>query len=161
MPRDSASWQVINDFNIWAKWLPLPGKSGLAMVIKETVHIETSVLECYEQCETAVGSRVVHQFITNWMNRAGLSSSADQAIKISLFDLQLQTIWIAILLLQNSRRDKLCFLMTSFSTRKYSINANEMFCENVIISEKNITQILRKTNSSNHDITFLYQKAWF
>lgn len=131
------------------------------MVIKETVHIETSMLECYEQSETAMGNRNVHQFITDWMDRSGLSSSADQAIKISVFDLQLQTIWIAILLLQNSRRDKLCFQMTSFSTGKYSINANEMFCENVIFSEKNTAQILRRTKSSNPDIAFLHQKAWF
>lgn len=61
------------------------------MVIKETVHIETSMLECYEQSETAMGNRNVHQFITDWMDRSGLSSSADQAIKISVFDLQLQT----------------------------------------------------------------------
>lgn len=60
------------------------------MVIKEAAHIETSMLECYERFETAVGNRDVHQFITNWMDRAGLSSSADQAIKINVFDLQLQ-----------------------------------------------------------------------
>lgn len=159
--RLSPSWQVINDFNIWARWLPSPGKSELAMVIKETVHIETSMLECYEQPETAVGNRDVHQFITDWMDGAGLSSSADQAIKINVFDLQLQTIWIAILLLQISRRYKLCFQMTSFSTGKYSVNANEMFCENIIISGKNTAQILRKTKSSNHDIAFLHQKPGF
>lgn len=61
----SPSRYVINDFSILARCLPSPGKSELAMVLTENAYIEMSVLEYYEQSETAVLHKDVLHFLTN------------------------------------------------------------------------------------------------
>jgi len=47
------------------------------MVMKETAYTETSMHECCEKSETAVLNKDVLEFVTNWIDRADLSSSVD------------------------------------------------------------------------------------